>query len=45
MLSYYQNKNLFMWIMKNGNNVRYGLVNGAYLDKTNNATTRPRLCR
>ena len=37
MLSYYQNKNLFVWIMKNGNNVRYGLVNGAYLDKTNNA--------
>ena len=25
-----------MWIMKNGNNVRYGLVNGAYLDKTIN---------
>ena len=32
-----------MWIMKNGNNVRYGLVNGAYLDKTVNVrsvTTR-----
>ena len=27
-----------MWIMKNGNNVRYGLVDGAYLDKTNNTT-------
>ena len=43
VLSQYQNKNLFMWIMKNENNVRYGLVNGAYLDKTNNArnvTTR-----
>ena len=43
MLSQYQNKNLFMWIMKNGNNVRYGLVNGAYLDKTVNVrsvTTR-----
>ena len=38
VLSQYQNKYLFMWIMKNGNNVRYGLVNGAYLDKTNNAT-------
>ena len=38
MLSYYQNKNLFMWIMKNGDNVRYGLVNGAYLDKTYNIT-------
>ena len=37
VLSQYQNKNLFMWIMKNGNNVRYGLVNGAYLDKNNNA--------
>ena len=37
VLSQYQNKNLFMWIMKNGNNIRYGLVNGAYLDKTNNA--------
>ena len=36
VLSQYQNKNLFMWIMKNGNNVRYGLVNGAYLDKTIN---------
>ena len=36
ILSQYQNKNLFMWIMKNGNNVRYGLVNGAYLDKTFN---------
>ena len=36
MLSQYQNKNLFMWIMKNGSNVRYGLVNGAYLDKTIN---------
>ena len=36
MLSQYQNKNLFMWIMKNGSNVRYGLVNGAYLDKTVN---------
>ena len=43
VLSQYQNKNLFMWIMKNGNNVRYGLVNGAYLDKTVNVrsvTTR-----
>ena len=43
VLSQYQNKNLFMWIMKNGNNVRYGLVNGAYLDKTvnvRNVTTR-----
>ena len=38
ILSDYQNKNLFMWIMKNGNNVRYGLVNGAYLDKTYNIT-------
>ena len=38
VLSQYQNKNLFMWIMKNGNNVRYGLVNGAYLDKNTNAT-------
>ena len=37
LLSQYKNKNLFMWIMKNGNNVRYGLVNGAYLDKTINA--------
>ena len=37
VLSQYQNKNLFMWIMKNGNNVRYGLVNGAYLDKNVNA--------
>ena len=36
VLSQYQNKNLFMWIMKNGNNVRYGLVNGAYIDKTVN---------
>ena len=36
VLSQYQNKNLFMWIMKNENNVRYGLVNGAYLDKTYN---------
>ena len=36
ILSQYHNKNLFMWIMKNGNNVRYGLVNGAYLDKTVN---------
>ena len=36
VLSQYQNKNLFMWIMKNGSNVRYGLVNGAYLDKTIN---------
>ena len=36
VLSQYQNKNLFMWIMKNGNNVRYGLVNGAYLDKNIN---------
>ena len=43
VLSQYQNKNLFVWIMKNGNNVRYGLVNGAYLDKTVNVrsvTTR-----
>ena len=43
VLSQYQNKNLFIWIMKNGNNVRYGLVNGAYLDKTVNVrsvTTR-----
>ena len=43
VLSQYQNKNLFMWIMKNGNNVRYGLVNGAYLNKTvnvRNVTTR-----
>ena len=43
VLSQYQNKNLFMWIMKNGNNVRYGLVNGSYLDKTVNVrsvTTR-----
>ena len=43
ILSDYQNKNLFMWIMKNGNNVRYGLVNGAYLDKNysvTNVTTR-----
>ena len=43
VLSQYQNKNLFMWIMKNGNNVRYGLVNGAYLNKTVNVrsvTTR-----
>ena len=43
VLSQYQNKNLFIWIMKNGNNVRYGLVNGAYLDKNVNVrsvTTR-----
>ena len=43
VLSQYQNKNIFIWIMKNGNNVRYGLVNGAYLDKTVNVrsvTTR-----
>ena len=43
VLSQYQNKNLFMWIMKNGNNVRYGLTNGAFLDKTinvRNVTTR-----
>ena len=36
VLSQYQNKNLFMWIMKNGNNVRYGLVNGAYIDQNVN---------
>ena len=36
ILTQYKNKNLFMWIMKNGNNVRYGLVNGPYLDKTIN---------
>ena len=38
VLSQYQNKYLFMWIMKNSNNIRYGLVNGAYLDKTYNIT-------
>ena len=36
VLSQYQNKNLFMWIIKNGNNTRYGLVNGPYLNKTVN---------
>ena len=43
VLNQYQNKNLFMWIMKNGNNLRYGLVNGSYLDKTinvRNVTTK-----